>query len=141
MGAPKGPRLPIEQRTDAQGSFVVFTGKTCTVCALALTSRNRHGTRRLCLTHGREMDVARHRPERIRVPCLNRIRTMPTTLKPAREPAQDLRCDFQTPQYRQVQRLFTQFMNYPTTDGYSALLVSAMNEYELMARLRQVIPG
>ncbi len=50
------------------------------------------------------------------------------------------RAEFQSPQYRRLQSLFTAFINHPTLDDSSALLVSAMNEYELMARLRQAIP-
>ena len=140
MSAPKGPRLPPVALSDAGGSYHAFPGKSCSVCTAPLTSRNRFGTALLCLPHGREKDAARVRFPRW-ISKQSKARAMTTTPKPAREPAPDLRCDFQSPQYRSLQSLFTQFMNYPTTDGSSALLVSAMNEYELMARLRQVIPG
>ncbi len=147
MGAPKGPRLPPEQHTDEEGVFTVFPGVACRTCALPLTSRNRYRKTLFCVPHGREMDYAKRHPLGwIRPLASSRLdqpitRSMPTTSKPACESSQIPRSDFQSPQYRRLQSLFTAFMNHPTLDDSSALLVSAMNEYELMARLRRVIPA
>lgn len=44
-------------------------------------------------------------------------------------------------QHRRLQALLGAFMNYPTRDGAAKLVIEAMNDYELMARLRQVIPA
>ena len=134
MSASKGPRLPPVAMSDADGSYQAFPGKSCSVCSVSLTTRNRFGTALLCLLHGREKDAARIRSPRW-VTTQRKARTMTTTSPVKRLP------DFQTPQYRRVQSLFTSFMNYPTRDGSSAPLVAALNDYELMARLRQVIPA
>lgn len=138
MGAPKGPRLPPEIHTDEAGTFTVYPGKSCSVCSIALTSRTRHGTSRLCISHGREKDASRHRSQG-QPPSQRTTRTMPTPTTPCDSPRIP-RADFQSPQYRRLQSLFTAFINHPTLDDSSALLVSAMNDYELIARLRRVIP-
>ncbi len=144
MGAPKGPRLPPQEHIDEEGVFIVFPGKSCTVCAVALTSRNRHGTSRLCVPHGREKDAARHRlqgkPPSQRTTRL-RTKTDPTqTTAPDATPEVRPLC-YPPLEQRRLQSLFHAFLNHPTLDDSSAILVSAMNEYELMARLRQVIPA
>ncbi len=64
------------------------------------------------------------------------------TTEPTPTPHRSTACaPFQTPQYRQVQSLFSTFINNPTDLEAASALSSALNEFELMARLRQVIPA
>ena len=61
MSAPIGPRIRPVITYDDDGMLTTYTGKTCSVCAVQLTSRNRYEAKLLCGEHGREHQRARIR--------------------------------------------------------------------------------
>lgn len=129
-GALIGPRCVPHGSQDDDGFFITYTGKVCGAdgCGVQLTSRNRAGTRLMCSLHARELDRLRQRERR---PSSAAKRARVTTAEHYRDPC---------PHRQAVHRALTGFLNHPTTESVYAHTLAVMRDYELRARLLQVIP-
>jgi hypothetical protein len=127
MGAPPGPRIKPRCVTDDEGVYMIFTGRHCEVCSLALTSRNRYGSALLCLEHGREKAQAR---KRTRTQGNGRLPPVDSTGQVIE------RC----PHRQAVHRALMGWLNHPTEERLTAHLHAAMADYELRSRLLRLIP-
>lgn len=116
MSAPKGPRIKPVSHVDADGTYLVFPGRVCSVCSVGLTSRNRYGHHLMCKEHGAEQERAR-------------VRSPRTT---ERLP--------QSPERRRLHALFNKWARHPIAEGAYAALMAEMRDHELRERLRRLIP-
>jgi len=127
-GAPLGPRIAHNTATDEDGTYTIFTGKLCRVCACQLTSRTRYGTSTLCTEHGREHD--RLRSGARRRSQAGRTRSA-TTAEALRDPC---------PHRQAVRSAVTGFLNHPMDERTYAHTLGVMREFELRARLLFALP-
>jgi hypothetical protein len=118
MSAPQGPRIKPIIHFDQDGQYTVFTGKTCSVCGLALTSRNRYETALLCLEHGKEKERARVRQPRTRGETNKR----------------------HGPEWMRLHALFNAWATHPTEHSVYLTLRGAMREHEMKQRLSSLLP-
>ena len=128
MSAPTGPRLPIQIVHDEQGSYKVFTGKTCGVCHVQLDSRNRYDLKLLCKEHGREKERERER---------NRHPNRKARATEARQPRQAFDPD---PRRQAVHDALAYWLDDPLSPFAIPALQKKLDEVELNARIRQVKP-
>ena len=129
MSAPIGPRIRPVITYDDDGMLTTYTGKTCSVCAVQLTSRNRYEAKLLCGEHGRE-----HQRARIRKPKAGQTGSRPRVAAAAVVAPTD-------PERDRLRRLFNAWLQHPDFGAGRAVLLAAMNEYELTERLRRVLPS
>ena len=127
-GAPEGPRMLPRVTCDDEGMFTIHTGKMCRVCDCQLTSRNRFGASLLCNEHGRAEERAR-----VRRPAGAARATRAATSK---EPVGD-----QCPHRKAVHRALSGFLFHPFDECAYRHTIDVMHEYELRARLLNVLPS
>ena len=136
-GPPLGPRVKHRFIRDEDGTLVrVYPGLACAApgCAVVeLTSKNRHGTKTLCLQHGREEDR-----NRVRGPRAPRS----SSAKPGSKPSSTSTtpAEMADPKKERLLALFRSFLAHPTVESTREVLIEEMDRHELIARLRRVIP-
>ena len=131
-GAPEGPRILPRVTTDEEGTFTIYTGKMCRVCYCQLTSRNRFGASLLCNEHGRAEERARVRSGANRPAGAVRA----TRAATSKEPVGD-----QCPHRKAVHRALSGFLFHPFDECAYRHTIDVMHEYELRARLLNVLPS
>ena len=129
-GAPEGPRILPRVTCDEEGHYTVYTGKLCRVCDCQLTSRNRQGRSLLCIEHGKEEERARIR----RPGGAARAQAKRTGQETAAwvDPC---------PHRKAVHRALSGFLFHPFDECAYRHTIDVMHEYELRARLLNVLPS
>ena len=119
MSHPKGPRLPPVESRDERGAFLTYPGKSCTVCSVQLTSRNRYDHKLLCKVHGKEHER-------------NRIRSRLPVGRLPKAPKQDL-----TDPYRQkVHDALASWLNSPDCAASTENLKREMDTFAMNTRFK-----
>lgn len=124
-GAPAGPIVRPRVVRDEEGTlYTIFPGKACAApgCAvLELTSRNRYGSKTLCIEHGREEERNRMRGPR---------KSRSASVAPS-SPSD--------PRKERLQGLFRSWVAHPDIESIREVLIEEMDHHELMTRLRRVL--
>lgn len=132
-GAPTGPTVRPRLVRDEDGTmYTIYPGKACAApgCpVLELTSRNRYGKKTLCIEHGRAADRNRG-PRSAEQIAAAKVRR---GTKAAAAPID--------PQRDRLHNIFRGWLQHPEIESLRDVLIAAMDEYELMARLRRLIPA
>ena len=131
-GAPLGPRMLPRVTCDEEGLLTTYTDKLCRVCDVQLTSRNRFGASLLCNEHGRAEERARVRSGANRPAGAVRA----TRAATSKEPVGD-----QCPHRKAVHRALSGFLFHPFDECAYRHTIDVMHEYELRARLLNVLPS
>jgi hypothetical protein len=124
-----GPPKPRTRFTsDEHGELIIFNGKLCNTCRVLLTSRNRYGHYLFCTEHGRDRDRDRNRKRG-------------TSPKPRKPKAQTRTGEFsEHPQREALHQVLSLWINSPTEESRRRDLQSALVDYELRARLSDLLP-
>ena len=123
MSRSQGPRIKPIIVNDEQGQFHIFPGKHCSApgCGVQLTSRNRHQAALICKEHAREK--ARDHKREIAQGVVSKktapgLPTIPDGLLTS----------------------LKLWLNDPADSYAQERICRAMDEYELNARLRKMLP-
>ena len=128
---------------DEQGPYTLFVGRRCCAdgCGVALTSRNRYGTKLLCLQHGRdhERERARHRyATGLRMTPKGALAgTTKATKTTSHAPGTLAIAD---PQWRKVYGPLNAWLIEPTSVEAAERLQAALIDHEMRYRLKALLP-
>lgn len=120
MAPPRGFQMtPQIAASDEHGSYFIYEDRTCNICSVQLTTRNRYGFQNLCERHGRERDRLRMAERR----GLYQTEAPPEKARPGTPQGE-------SPDRLKVRSLLTDFLNFPTTQTAKDDLLSGRSHWQ-----------